>query len=81
MSYDYKVVQFEPVVGENDRRAARKIGPRLEKLIREHATGGWELHEVATAYVTVKPGCIAAILGAGASWEPVTEVIFKRGTS
>lgn len=76
MAYDYTVVPFR--AHGKGTITADEIARQLSAAIAQHATDGFELHEVATVTVEVAPGCLGGILGQKAQMLSYEQLVFKR---
>ncbi len=74
--YEYKVVPF---IGRNKGDiAAVDVARQLQHVIGEHATGGWEFHQMRDVNVEVQPGCLAGLFGGSVHYVRFDQLIFRR---
>lgn len=59
-------------------QGADVVAQQLTSAINSHATGGWELFQLADVNIEVKPGCLAGIFGASVSYIRFDQLIFRR---
>ena len=78
--YEYKVIPFigqvkgEKFTWEN----AKDVATQLSNLIEKETKGDWEFYRVDRVAIQVKPGCMAALLGAKATFIDFDQVIFRK---
>ena len=76
MAYQYKVVPF---IGQiKGKQSAGDVSQQLESVISQHATQGWELHQLSDVNIEVRPGCIAALLGTRISYVRFDQLVFRK---
>jgi hypothetical protein len=74
--YRYSVVPF---IGRiKGSQSASEVGKQLQSLIDQHASQGWELHEVTNVNIEVRPGCLASLFGGQVSYMRFDQVIFRQ---
>lgn len=78
--YEYRVVPF---VGQLKRSVfsvenAQKVSEQLQSLIDQYAQQGWEFYRTDKIDIQIKPGCLASLLGAKATFITFDQVIFRR---
>ena len=72
----YKVIPF---LGEaKSSSKPEEVSRQLQALITQHATDGWEFHQLASVDIAIRPGCIAALLGSKVQYVQYDQVIFRR---
>ena len=78
MAYQYKVVPF---IGQiKSSQSAAEVAKQLESTINQHAVGGWEFHQLSDVNIEVRPGCLAGLFGAQASYIRFDQAIFRKPT-
>lgn len=78
--YQYLVVPF---VGELKRgvfsvESASTVSQQLQDVINQYGQQGWEFYRLDDVDVQVKPGCLASLLGASATFLTFNQIIFRR---
>ncbi len=79
MIYQYKMTQI-PVnfAVQNAKGESPVAADRLEKLANDYAKQGWEFYRIDTVNVSVKRGCLAALMGRSADTAPYCIVTFRK---
>jgi hypothetical protein len=76
--FRYKVVPFIGRIQGNV--SAANVADQLESAIRQHASAGWEFHQVSDVNVEVQPGCIAGLFGGTVQYVRFDQLIFRSRT-
>jgi hypothetical protein len=76
--YVYKVVPFIGNIKSNE--GADTVAKQLNSVINQHAADGWEFHQMGDVNIRVKPGCLASLFGASASYIRFDQLVFRRQT-
>lgn len=79
----YKVVPF---IGQVDTGFfssdnATTVAQQLQAAIAREMSAGWEFHSFAKVDVEVRPGCIASLFGAHASYVTFDQLVFRYRAS
>lgn len=72
----YKVVPFMGQIKSG--ASAKEVSAQLENIINSHASQGWDFCSVDSVNITIRPGCLAGLLGGKTSYVRYDQVIFKR---
>lgn len=76
MTYQYKVVPF---IGRiTGKQTAVDVAKQLEDTIAHYTGQGWEFQQLSDVNIEVKPGCLAALLGARVTYINFDQIIFRR---
>ena len=75
LEYEYKVIPF---IGQSrGGLSAVEVARQLEAVINEHASRGWEFHQMSDVNIEVQPGCIGGLFGAKVQYVRFDQLIFK----
>lgn len=73
---EYKVVPF---IGRlQSGQNAEEVSNQLQAVIDQHSKQGWEFHTLNDVNIEVRPGCLAGLFGAKASYIQFDQIIFRR---
>ncbi len=61
MPYEYKVVPFRGELKSGE--STSNVSSQLTSTITTEATDGWEFYQLGEVAISVKPGCLAGLLG------------------
>lgn len=62
--YQYKMVQVPPNIEvQAKQHKGNEAAAYLEGVVNTHARDGWEFYRIDAIGVSVKPGCLAGLLG------------------
>lgn len=62
--YQYKMVQVPPNIEvKAKKQKGNEAAAYLQSIVNANASDGWEFYRVDTIGVSVRPGCIASLLG------------------
>ncbi len=75
MSGRYQVMPFIGKIKGN--QSAIDVSNQLEALLNKGAENGLEFVELSSVNIEVQPGCLAALLGAKASYVRFDMAVFK----
>jgi hypothetical protein len=78
MDYRYHVVPFLAQVNSRDSRSADRIAAQLQSVIDTNVTEGWEFYRIDQVQVSVKRGCLGALLGQKETLMALDHVILRR---
>ena len=79
MTYQYKMTQIPSNFVTQDSSGNSPVAAdRLEKLANDYAKQGWEFYRIDTVNVSVKPGCLAGLLGRRVESAPYCIVTFRK---
>ena len=76
--FEYKAVPFLAAVKGRDAKSAGEAAAQLTAVINGNAVSGWELYQLASVNVEVRPGCLGLLTGGRAGTLQVDELIFRR---
>jgi len=77
MQYQYKVVPFIGRI-KMGKGSAQEVAEQLQALIDQFVGEGWEYYRIDPVQIEVRPGCLASLFGAQASYINFDQVIFRR---
>ncbi len=79
MSYRYKVVPF---IGQSrGSLSPTDVSAQLEATIQQYARDGWEFIQLSDVNIEVRPGCLAALLGAKVQYVRFDQLIFRADSA
>ena len=73
--YMYNVVPFKGVLSHN--QGVGSVSDQLQELIDSEVAEGWELYQVVSVDIEVKPGCLGAFFGATSSYVRHDQLVFR----
>jgi hypothetical protein len=77
--YQYKMVQVPPNIEVQARQhRGNEAAVYLEGVVNSNASDGWEFYRVDAIGVSVKPGCLAALVGGKRVMSTYYVVTFRR---
>jgi hypothetical protein len=75
MEYEYKVIPF--IGHSRGVLSATEVALQLEVIINEHASRGWEFHQMSDVNIEVQPGCLSGLFGGRVQYVRFDQLIFK----
>lgn len=63
MSYKYKMIQVAPNIEVSGAAKGNEAAVYLENIVNEMTSEGWEYYRVDPIGLTVRPGCLASLIG------------------
>lgn len=79
--YEYKMVQVPRDLATMKGQADGLAANMLQRIVDQHATGGWEFYRIDNLTITEKPGCFGALSGKKEEFNAVGVVCFRREKS
>ena len=76
--YEYKVVPF--IGSVKGKQGADTVAQQLTSILNQHAAYGWEFQQMGDVNIQIKPGCLASLFGASASYIRFDQLVFRRQT-
>lgn len=76
MQFQYMVVPFMGSI--SGKQGADTVATQLSATINHYASQGWEFHQMGDVNIEIKPGCLASLFGAGASYIRFDQLVFRR---
>jgi hypothetical protein len=76
--YEYKVVPF--IGSVKGKHGADTVAQQLSSILNQHAAYGWEFQQMGDVNIQIKPGCLASLFGASASYIRFDQLVFRRQT-
>ena len=73
----YKTVALGHLEGKEGQKADVVLNP-VAKVIENEAVGGWTFVNMYNMPITVKPGCISALLGSKGGVDYFYMLVFKK---
>lgn len=79
-TYEYLVVPFVGQLksGVFSVENAQTVSSQLQALIAHYVQQGWEFYRIDKVNIQIKPGCLAALFGASASFITFDQLIFRH---
>lgn len=79
LSDSYRVVPFVGTIstGFFSTDNASTVASQMQAAIERESDAGWEFHSFAKVDVEVKPGCLASLFGARASYVTFDQLVFR----
>lgn len=77
MTYDYRMIPFQGA-GSGKSNAWQEAADQLRNLVLQAQSQGWEFLSVQHTTHYERPGCFAALFGAGPILRQVDIVVFRR---
>jgi len=78
MNYEYKTIQLPQNVEVTPQTRTTAAALLIEKVLNTYSEMGWEFYRIDTVTTIEPPGCLAALFGAKATFQPLNVVIFRR---
>ena len=77
--YQYKMIQVPPNIEvQAKQHKGNEAAAYLENIVNSNARDGWEFYRVDEIGVSVKPGCLAGLLGQKAAFANYYVVSFRK---
>ena len=83
-NYEYKSVHMGLHITEKEAAkpsGIKKLEESIDKVINNMNNHGWEFHSQIELPLTIRPGCLGSLLGAGATTKNLPVFVFRRETS
>ena len=79
-AFEYLVVPFVGQLksGVFSVENAQNVTAQLQSVINQYGQQGWEFYRIDKVNVQIKPGCLAALFGASASYITFDQIIFRQ---
>ena len=79
-AFEYLVVPFVGQLksGVFSVENAQNVTAQLQSVINQYGQQGWEFYRIDKVNVQIKPGCLAALFGASASYITFDQIIFRH---